>query len=124
MPTTVTTPAITDEGPSAACCTWVATPEITPEQAGTLASLFKALADPHRIRIVNLLVNAEAPVCVCEFMPLLGLAQPTVSFHLAKLRRVGLIERQQRGTWAYYSLNRSALGRLAEVLDPEGGSDD
>src|SRR5438094_7892061 len=105
-----------------ACCTPVAAPDITADQAGTLAAVFKALADPHRVRIVNLLANAEAPVCVCDFVPQLGLSQPTVSFHLAKLQRVGLLEREQRGTWVYYSLNRSALGRLAEVLDPEGGT--
>ena len=107
---------------AAACCAPVAAPDITSEQAGTLSDLFKALADPHRVRIVNLLANAEAPVCVCDFVPQLGLSQPTVSFHLAKLQRVGLLEREQRGTWAYYSLNRPALGRLAEVLDPEGGT--
>jgi ArsR family transcriptional regulator len=106
----------------AACCTPLAAPDITPDQATTLTTLFKALADPHRIRIVNLLANAKEPVCVCDFMPQLLLSQPTVSFHLAKLRKAGLLEREQRGTWAYYSLNRSALGRIAEVLDPEGGN--
>jgi len=104
-----------------ACCSPVATPDITTDEARTLASSFKALADPHRVRIVNLLANAEAPVCVCDFMPQLGLAQPTVSFHLAKLHRAGLLDREQRGTWAYYSLNRSALGRLAGALDLERG---
>jgi ArsR family transcriptional regulator len=108
--------------PAAACCAPVTKPDIRAEEAGALASVFKALADPHRVQIVNLLANSPEPVCVCDFMPLLGLAQPTVSFHLAKLHRAGLLEREQRGTWAYYSLNRSALGRLAEVLDPEGGT--
>jgi ArsR family transcriptional regulator, arsenate/arsenite/antimonite-responsive transcriptional repressor len=106
----------------AACCTPVTTPGISGEQAATLSTLFKALADPHRVRIVNMLANATEPVCVCDFMPTLGLSQPTVSFHLSKLRRVGLLEREQRGTWAYYSLNRAELGRLAEVFDVEGGS--
>src|SRR2546423_1613399 len=105
----------------AACCAPVAAPDITTEQAQTLADVFKALADPTRVRIVNVLLNAEEPVCVCEFTPHLGLSQATVSFHLAKLRRAGLLDREQRGTWAYYSLNRSALGRVARVLDPEGG---
>jgi ArsR family transcriptional regulator len=104
-----------------ACCAPVATPDITPEDAGALATSFKALADPHRVRIINLLANAEAPVCVCDFMPQLGLAQPTVSFHLAKLHRAGLLDREQRGTWAYYSLNRAALARLAGALDLERG---
>ena len=56
------------------------------------------------------------PVCVCEFMPQLGLAQGTVSHHLKKLLDTGLLDREQRGTWAYYSLRRDALERLATVF--------
>ena len=100
-----------------ACCTPVVEPGITGEQAYTLAEIFKALADPHRVRIVNLLANAPDPVCVCEFMPQLGLAQGTVSFHLKKLLAAGLLEREQRGTWAYYKLRPDALDRLAEVFE-------
>jgi len=99
-----------------ACCTPVASPEITLDQAGTLAAVFKALADPNRVRIVNLLANASEPVCVCEFMPELGLSQGTVSFHLKKLLDVGLLEREQRGTWGFYSLKRDGLDRLATVF--------
>ena len=109
-------------GLPAACCTSVAAPDVTDEQAQTLADVFKALADPTRVRIVNMLVNADEPVCVCELTPALELSQPTVSFHLSKLRKAGLLDRERRGTWAYYSLNRSALGRVAQVLDPEGGT--
>src|SRR5689334_19955711 len=94
------------------CCTPVAGAAITSEQADTLARTFKALADPHRVRIVNLLANAGDPVCVCEFMPMLGLSQGTVSFHLKKLLDAGLLSREQRGTWAYYSLREDALARL------------
>jgi ArsR family transcriptional regulator, arsenate/arsenite/antimonite-responsive transcriptional repressor len=99
------------------CCTPVAAPDITPEQADALAAIFKALADPHRVRIVNLLANADEPVCVCDFMPQLGLAQGTVSHHLKKLLDVGLLEREQRGTWAYYSLKRDALDRLSTIFE-------
>jgi len=98
------------------CCTLVADPDITPEQASSLATLFKALSDPHRIRIVNMLANAAEPVCVCDFMPQLGLSQGTVSFHLKKLIDVGLLEREQRGTWAYYSLHHEGLERMAGVF--------
>jgi ArsR family transcriptional regulator len=108
------------EEQAAACCAPVAAPDITADQAETLALVFKALADPHRVLIVNLLANAKEPVCVCDFMPQLGLSQGTVSFHLKKLLCVGLLDREQRGTWAYYSLNRSALARLAGALDLEG----
>ena len=93
--------------------------EITGDQAQTLASIFKALADPNRIRIVNLLANAAEPLCVCEFTSQLGLSQGTVSFHLKKLVAVGLLDRQERGTWAYYSLKREGLGRLASVFNPQ-----
>jgi ArsR family transcriptional regulator, arsenate/arsenite/antimonite-responsive transcriptional repressor len=98
------------------CCRPVAAPGISREQADTLAAVFKALADPHRLRIVNLLANAGEPVCVCDFMPHLGLSQGTVSFHLKKLLDVGLLEREQRGTWAYYSLNRTGLAGLRDVF--------
>lgn len=108
--------------PPVACCAPVAGPDITAEEAQALASVFKALADPHRVRIVNLLANAEEPVCVCEFMPQLGLSQGTVSFHLKKLLAAGLLEREERGTWAYYALDRDALSRLGGVFDPQGGS--
>src|SRR5690349_10851366 len=104
-----------------ACCTPVASPEVTADDARTLASVFKALADPNRVRIVNLLANATEPVCVCEFMPHLGLAQGTVSFHLKKLLAAGLLEREQRGTWAYYSLKRDSLDQLAEVFAAKEG---
>ncbi len=98
------------------CCTPVVEPDITPDQAATLASVFKALSDPSRVRIVNALANATDPVCVCDFMPRLGLSQGTVSFHLKKLLDVGLLHREQRGTWAYYSLDREAFERLSEVF--------
>jgi ArsR family transcriptional regulator, arsenate/arsenite/antimonite-responsive transcriptional repressor len=108
------------EASPAECCRPVTASDITNGDAATLASLFKALGDPHRVRIVNLLANSEEPVCVCDFMPVLGLSQGTVSFHLKKLLGAGLVTREQRGTWAYYSLDRSALGRLAGVFASEG----
>jgi ArsR family transcriptional regulator len=104
------------------CCTPVAEPNITGKQAANLAAVFKALADPNRVRIVNLLANATDPVCVCDFVPQLGLSQGTVSFHLKKLLDVGLLEREQRGTWAYYSLNREALDGLADVFATKEGA--
>ena len=109
------------EVPTAAveCCSPVAGPDITPAQADTLAAVFKALADPNRVRIVNLLANADEPVCVCDFVPYLGLSQATVSFHLKKLLDVGLLDRAQRGTWAYYSLNRAGLAALRDVFTAE-----
>jgi ArsR family transcriptional regulator len=91
-------------------------------EAEATARLFKALAEPHWVKIVNLLATSPDPVCVCEFTGPLRLSQPTVSHHLKKLAAAGLLEREQRGTWAYYSLNRNALGRLAAATDLQGGS--
>jgi ArsR family transcriptional regulator len=120
MTTTTITPDA-GAGP-AACCAPLGAPSLSDDQAEATARLFKALADPHRVRIVNLLATSPDPVCVCEFTGPLGLSQPTVSHHLKKLVQAGLLEREQRGTWAYYSLNRDALGRLAAVADLQGGT--
>jgi ArsR family transcriptional regulator, arsenate/arsenite/antimonite-responsive transcriptional repressor len=102
------------------CCTPLGAPSLSDAEAEATARLFKALADPHRVKIVNLLATSPDPVCVCEFTGPLGLSQPTVSHHLKKLVAAGLLDREQRGTWAYYSLNRDALPRLAGVVSFEG----
>ena len=100
-----------------ACCQPLAAPTLTEEEAEATASLFKALADPARVRIVNMLATTEEPVCACEFIPALSLAQATVSHHLKKLTDAGLLEREQRGKWAYFSLNPEAAARLAGLVD-------
>ena len=104
------------------CCAPLGEPSLSDDQAEATARLFKTLADPHRVKIVNLLATSPDPVCVCEFTGPLGLSQPTVSHHLKKLVAAGLLEREQRGTWAYYSLRRAALGGLAAALDLGGGT--
>lgn len=100
----------------AACCAPLATTGMSDDESETTARVFKALADPHRVRIVNLLANEAGPRCVCDFTEPLGLSQPTVSFHLKKLVEAGLLDREQRGVWAYYSINREALDRLAGIF--------
>ena len=105
-----------------ACCTPLSTPRISQKEVDATATLFKALADPHRVRIVNVLANANEAVCVCEITPLLGLSQPTTSFHLKKLVASGLITREQRGTWAYYAIDPQAMDRLSSVLDLRQGA--
>jgi ArsR family transcriptional regulator, arsenate/arsenite/antimonite-responsive transcriptional repressor len=100
----------------AECCVPLAGSEMTDDDAAATATVFKALGDPNRVRIVNLLATAGDPVCVCNLTPQLDLSQPTVSFHLKKLVEAGLLEREQRGVWAYYSVNREALGRLETVF--------
>jgi ArsR family transcriptional regulator, arsenate/arsenite/antimonite-responsive transcriptional repressor len=118
----MTTTTTASAPPAAACCAPLAAAVLSDQQAAATASLFKALADPHRVRIVNLLATSAEPVCVCDLVAVLGLTQPTVSHHLKKLVNAGLLDREQRGTWAYYSLNRDALGHLAAVADLQGGT--
>ncbi|HET7129377.1 MAG TPA: metalloregulator ArsR/SmtB family transcription factor [Gaiellaceae bacterium] len=84
------------------------------------AELFKALGDPGRVRIINLIATSDEPVCACELYEPLGLSQPTVSHHLKKLTDAGLLEREQRGKWAYFSLKRDAVEKLAAVADLKG----
>jgi ArsR family transcriptional regulator, arsenate/arsenite/antimonite-responsive transcriptional repressor len=108
--------------PAAQCCAPLAAAVLSPEDAAVTAAVFKALADPHRVRIVNLLAAEGRALCVCELTEPLGIGQPTVSHHLKKLTAAGLLDREQRGTWAYYSLNRDAVRRLAAVADLEGAS--
>jgi ArsR family transcriptional regulator len=102
----------------AACCAPIGAPSMTAEEAATTSAAFKALADPHRVLIVNLLATSQEAVCGCDLEEPLGLSQATVSFHLGKLRDAGLLEREQRGRWAYYRLNREVLFRLGAALDP------
>jgi ArsR family transcriptional regulator len=102
-----------------ACCAPVSAPSLSPEEAEATAGLFKALADAHRVRIVNRIVNSSEPVCVCELNDELGISQPTVSFHLKKLLNAGILEREQRGTWAFYSLKADALDTLSSVVRTE-----
>jgi ArsR family transcriptional regulator len=104
----------------AVCCAPLAAPTLDEDEAAATAELFKALADPARVRIVNTIATAGEPVCACDFEPALGLSQPTVSHHLRKLTEAGLLEREQRGKWAYFSLKRDAVETLAAVADLKG----
>jgi ArsR family transcriptional regulator len=101
-------------------CAALAAEALSDEEAAATAELFKALADPARVRIVNLLASAGEPVCACNLNEPVGLSQPTVSHHLKKLVEVGLLEREQRGKWAYFSLRREAVEKLALVSDLKG----
>ena len=106
---------------AASCCVPIASRGMSKEDATSTAALFKALADPHRVRVVNLLAVSGGSVCVCDLTEKLGLSQPTVSFHMKKLVDTGLLEREQRGVWAYYSLRQDAVRKVRRVLTFEGG---
>jgi ArsR family transcriptional regulator len=87
--------------------------------AVALERLFKVLADRHRVKILNILLRAGGQaVCVCEFQDALGLAQPTVSYHLKQLTEAGLLLREKRGTFAYFRLAPGALERIQGLLAP------
>lgn len=100
-----------------ACCAPLAAPTLSNDEAEATAALFRALGDPARVRIVNILATVGGEVCGCELTDVLELAQPTVSHHLKKLHDAGLLERDQRGKWAFYSLSNDAVRKLAAVTD-------
>jgi len=98
------------------CCRPLDADSLSDDEADATASIFKALADPARIKIVNLLAQTDESVCACEFIPALGLTQATVSHHLKKLTDAGLLEREQRGKWAYFSLDPEAVAQLERLV--------
>lgn len=104
----------------AECCPPLAQPTLTTGQAGRIADVFKALSHPHRVLLVNMLVGSRFPVCVCDLTAAIGLAQSTVSHHLKLLLQAGVVTREQRGIWAYYSVDRAVMRWLGSVvaLDP------
>ena len=107
----------TAELPVISCCTPLAGSSLGEERAVEMEAVLKALADRHRLRIVNLLLCAGGePVCVCEVQPLLGLSQGTVSHHLKQLVEAGIVRRESRGTYSYFSLVPGALESVREVF--------
>ena len=103
--------------PLVECCTPIAGPALSPDDAAELERLFKALADRHRLQILNCLLQAgEESVCVCDFEAMLGVKQPTVSHHLKQLVEAGLLDREKRGTYAFYRLRPGMLERVGGLL--------
>jgi ArsR family transcriptional regulator len=98
------------------CCTPLGAETMADDEADATAQVFKTLGDPARIKVINLLALRSEPICACEFIPALGLTQATVSHHLKKLTDAGLLEREQRGKWAYFSLRPEALAQLADLV--------
>ena len=98
----------------------IASAALSDADAQATALLFRALGDPARVRIVNVLASSGAPVCVCDLVEVLELAQPTVSHHLRKLVDAGLLVREERGKWSFFSIEPTACSRLASLVDFEG----
>lgn len=97
-------PVIREKGE---CC---ALPAVSSSWAEHTSDLLKALSDPTRLTMMASLHKADAPICVCDFTAGLQLSQPTISHHMAKLKRAGLVESEKRGIWVYY--------RIKDRLDP------
>ena len=98
------------------CCEPVAYPDTDREAAARMASIAKALGDPIRLQLVDVLRKNAGQVCVCELVPLFDLSQPTVSHHLKVLREAGIVGSERRGLWAYYYVNPETMEELSGWL--------
>lgn len=98
------------------CCEPVALPEIDAAAAARVAALAKALSDPVRVQLVDVLRGHAGEVCVCELLPLFDISQPTLSHHLRKLREAGIVGVERRGLWAYYYVLPEAIEELRTWL--------
>ena len=102
------------------CCAPLGQAPLSADEADRLATRLKALADPARLRLLSILLASDGQrACTCDLTEPLGLSQPTVSHHLKKLTEAGLLEREQRGKWAYFTLNPEATARLAGLVSLE-----
>jgi ArsR family transcriptional regulator, arsenate/arsenite/antimonite-responsive transcriptional repressor len=95
------------------CCEPIVRPDINPAQADSLARVARALGDPVRVQLVDVLRKHAGKVCVCELVPLFDLSQPTVSHHLKVLRQAGIVGYERVGLWAYYFVRPGALEELS-----------
>jgi ArsR family transcriptional regulator, arsenate/arsenite/antimonite-responsive transcriptional repressor len=98
------------------CCEPLVHPDVEPERAERLATIAKALGDPVRLQLVDVLRKHAGKVCVCELVPLFDISQPTLSHHLKKLRDAGVVDSERRGLWAYYYVTADALEELSAWL--------
>jgi ArsR family transcriptional regulator len=104
---------------STTCCAPVLTGRLGTEDAAEMATLFRALGDPGRLRLLShLAAQPGGEACVCNLTEPLGLSQPTVSHHLKVLTEAGLLERERRATWIYYRLRLDRLQQLCSALVP------
>jgi ArsR family transcriptional regulator, arsenate/arsenite/antimonite-responsive transcriptional repressor len=103
----------------ATCCSPATGGRVDDAAADALARMFKALADPNRVKLLSMIAASDdREACVCDLTAPVGLAQPTISHHMKVLADAGLVTREQRGKWAYYSLVPGILESLAEALSP------
>ncbi|MFA1542857.1 ArsR/SmtB family transcription factor [Actinomadura monticuli] len=101
----------------AACCAPLSGPALGEAEAAELAKVFKALSDPVRLRLLNMIASVEGgEACVCDLTGAFDLTAPTISHHLKVLRQAGLIEGERRGTWVYYQVIPDKLTRLSGLF--------
>ncbi len=98
------------------CCEPVVYPDVERAEAERMAEIAKALGDPVRLQLVDVLRKHAGKVCVCELVPLFDISQPTLSHHLKKLRDAGIVDSERRGLWAYYYVLPDALKELSAWL--------
>ena len=98
------------------CCQPIVYPDVDRAEAERMAAIAKALADPVRLQLVDVLRKHAGKVCVCELVPLFDLSQPTVSHHLGVLRKAGIVDSERNGLWAYYYVNDEALEEVSRWL--------
>lgn len=100
----------------APCCEPLVHPDIDRERAERMASVAKALGDPIRMQLVDVLRRHAGQVCVCELVPLFDLSQPTISHHLKVLRDAGIVGSERKGLWAFYYVNPDAMEEVSRWL--------
>lgn len=102
------------------CCTPLVAEPVSAAEAEQMSVLFKAIADPVRLRLVSLIASHEGgEACVCELTGAFELTGPTISHHLKILRESGLIGSERRGTWVYYWINPGVLARMSALLSAD-----
>ncbi len=99
-----------------ACCEPAVYPDVDREQALRMAEVAKALGDPVRLQLIDVLRKHAGKVCVCELQPLFDITQPTLSHHLKKLREAGIVDSERSGLWAYYYVIPGALDEFSAWL--------
>ena len=103
--------------PAVPCCSSLLAGRLTLDQVTHLAAAFRVLGEPARLQMLSLIATQpNGEVCACELAEPLGLSQPTVSHHLKMMYKVGLLERERRGTWIYYRMLPEKLALLRESL--------
>ncbi|QYX80230.1 ArsR/SmtB family transcription factor [Streptomyces akebiae] len=111
------------EAAAESCSPGLACLLIERDEAERLALMLKAIADPTRLQIFRIIERAPAgEACVCDLADCLGFRQPTVSHHLKIMTEAGLLNRERRGTWSWYSVNYDGLNKVRAILQPSVGA--